>query len=419
MDYKKIEVDGYDLHLLKTTRFKTVTLEINFINAIKKEDITKSSLLTKILSFSCNKYPTKKELQIKKEELYGLSINNSSYRVGNYLNFDFDMSFLEEEFSDKNILDDSLELLREMVYHPLKEGEGFNSNIFNIAKNIQRSIIDSEEENKSAVSMFKMLEKYDGESPVSYRKNGYIEDLDSITSVSLFKYYEELLKTSNVNIFVVGNIDFDEVENKIKKNFYFTKNKLNIDGFLEEKKPRTTYQEIIEKDDTNQAKLSIGCTVNGLTKYENDYVLSIYNLILGGTADSRFFKNIREKHSLCYSISSGSNRIDNFLVLRAGVAKENYKKMFSLIKREMNIMKKELISNSDLESALKYASSGVDSIFDNPNRIINYYYMVAMLGMEPLEVRKKKINEVSKEDINSIAKKITIDTVYLLGGDTK
>ncbi len=417
MEYKKVKLNGFDLHLLKTTRFKTVTVEINFNNIIKKEDVTKSSLLTKILSFSCNKYPTKKLLQIKKEDLYGLTINNSSYRVGNYLSFDFDMTFLESEFSSNTILEESLELLKELVYNPLKEGKGFDKKVFNIAKNIQRSIIDSEEENKTRIATIKMLEAYDEKSPVSYRKNGYIEDLEEITSDNLFEYYENLLTKSKVNIFVVGNIDYTEIEKTIKKKFRFALNDLEESLFLLPKKPRNKVREVVLKEKTNQAKLSIGCTVNDLNNYESDYILSLYNLILGGSADSLFFKNIREKHSLCYSISSSTNRLDNILIIQAGFVKSNYNKMISLIKKEMKAIQKGDITDADLEKEKKYACSSIEDIFDSPNKIINYYYMVAMLGMESLEIRKDKIMKIVKEDIIRVANKVKIDTICLLGGD--
>ena len=47
-----------------------------------------------------------------------------------------------------------------------------------------------------------------------------------------------------------------------------------------------------------------------ISPYERDYVLVLANLILGGGADSKLFKDVREKHSLCYSIHSSINKLD-------------------------------------------------------------------------------------------------------------
>ena len=44
--------------------------------------------------------------------------------------------------------------------------------------------------------------------------------------------------------------------------------------------------------------------LDGLTDFERNYVLPIYGYILGGGPDSRLFKTVREKHSLCYTVSS-------------------------------------------------------------------------------------------------------------------
>ena len=49
MDYEKINMGAYNLHLIKTEKFKTITVEINFREKLIKENITKRNLLKTIL----------------------------------------------------------------------------------------------------------------------------------------------------------------------------------------------------------------------------------------------------------------------------------------------------------------------------------------------------------------------------------
>ena len=45
MKYKKIDFGSYNLHMIKTDRFKATTLELIFCNEIKKEEITITNFL--------------------------------------------------------------------------------------------------------------------------------------------------------------------------------------------------------------------------------------------------------------------------------------------------------------------------------------------------------------------------------------
>ena len=250
--------------------------------------------------------------------------------------------------------------------------------------------------------------------------DGYKEDLEKIDRKNLYEYYKEFINNSSVDIYVVGDINFNEIEELIEKYFTFKDNKklLNNPG-IEEKVHNKKVNEVFEKDETNQAKLSIACTLEGLTEYEKKYSLNIYNLMLGGTADSKFFKNIREKHSLCYYISSNGNKLDNLLIIASGITKDNYKKIIKLINKEMDDMRKGDFSEEDLDKAIKYNVAVLEEIEDKPNQIIASFYAQDKMGTDSIEERLNKVKKVSKEDIMKVANKIHIDSIFLLGGDKK
>ena len=48
--------------------------------------------------------------------------------------------------------------------------------------------------------------------------------------------------------------------------------------------------------------------------YERNYPLTLYNIILGGGEDSKLFRTVREKYSLCYYINSVPLKLDNVLI---------------------------------------------------------------------------------------------------------
>lgn len=417
MQYKKTRLGSYNLHMIKTDRFKTVNVQLIFSDKIKKEAITKRNFLSDMLTYSSAKYPTKKDISIASQDLYAANVYATSYRLGNYYNTDVNIYFLNEKYSEENMTEKSMDFLSELLFNPNVTNNKFDSNSFNVIKNNMRIQIESIKEDTRKYSMIKMLENMDSSMPYSYHGFGYIEDLEKITEENLYEYYKDFIKNSNIEIFVIGDIEFDKIEKIIKEKFKFNVYKKKKDNpTIIHNKIRSRAKTVVEEDDINQSKLTIGCKISGLDNFEKNYVLTLYNIILGGGSESLLFQNVREKNSLCYYISSTSNKVDNLIMISSGIAKENFKKTLSLIKKEMKNIEKGNFDDELINRAKIKYNSILDEIYDYPNQIISAYYASEVLGVDFPDVRKKKIMEVTKEDIMKISKKIKIDTIYLLGG---
>ena len=81
-------------------------------------------------------------------------------------------------------------------------------------------------------------------------------------------------------------------------------------------------------------------------------------------------------------------------------------------------MRKGNFSDDDIKVAKEYYLTALDEVEDNPNRIMDNYYMMELLGTDDLDLKRKNIMKVSKNDIMKVAKKIKMDTVFLLEGDS-
>ena len=49
MNYEQIDMNSYRLHIIKTTNFKTITVEVNFRREAKKDEVTIRNLLKTVL----------------------------------------------------------------------------------------------------------------------------------------------------------------------------------------------------------------------------------------------------------------------------------------------------------------------------------------------------------------------------------
>ena len=83
--------------------------------------------------------------------------------------------------------------------------------------------------------------------------------------------------------------------------------------------------------DITQGKLVLGYTLGISPKDEDYYNFVTYVNILGGGAFSKLFANVREKHSLCYSIASTLQKVKGTMMITAGIEPENKQKTINSI----------------------------------------------------------------------------------------
>ena len=417
MEYLKKNLGSYNLHLIKNKKFKSVMIKVYFREPIKKENITIRNFLTTMLTFSSKNYPTKRQMFLKTQDLYSCNISSSDSRLGNYLNTCFKLSVLRDDYTEEGNLEKAIEFLSEVIYQPNVEENKFEEKSFDIVMNQACLALSSIKENAASYSLIRMLENMDKDSPISYRSFGYLEDLKDITREKLYNYYQEMLKNDDIDIFVIGDIDFEEIDPIIRKYFKqktYKKTKANF--LISAKKAPLKKKIITEENDSTQSKLAIGCRINNLTDYERNYPLTLYNIILGGGADSKLFSEVREKNSLCYYIGSTANKLDHLLLIRAGISREDFTKAVKLIEKQMKSMVKGNFTEENIEKAKELYQTAIDEIGESQDEIISSYYMIELLGVDDIETKAKKMKEVQKKDIVKVAKKVKIDTVYMLEG---
>lgn len=417
MEYIKKDLGAYNLHLINTNKFKSITVKVIFREPIIKEDITIRNVLCDLFMSSSKNYPSKRDLVIKAQDLYGASFNVKNGKQGNYVNTEFTMSMLNDKYTEVGNYEEGIKFLLDILFNPDVEESSFKKDKIDIIKNIATNAIKSAKDHPSSYALSRMAEEFDSSSVVSYNMLGYLDDLDNVNGENLYQYYLNMLNTNLVDVFVIGNIDIEE-------NVSLFKSLMKIDVFKKEKittvvdskKVRSKLNIVKEENNTSQSNLAIGYVINDIDAYERNYALTLFNVIFGGGFDSKLFKNVREKHSLCYYISSVANKLDNMLVVRAGIDANNFDKTISLIEENFKEMIKGDFTDEDINVAKETYLTALDEVLENPNYIINDYFMKLILDTDDIDTKRKKIMDVTKEELIAVAKKIKIDTVYLLEG---
>ena len=417
---------GIKLHKINTNKFKTNLISIFLSIPLTRENVTKNALLSSVLRRGCQKYKTQEEISRKLEEMYGAGFNCGLDKLGKNHVLKFYIESINDEFlpqDGENMLKKSIEILSEIVFNPLTENNGFNEEYINQEKENVKQIIEGKKDNKARYALFRCVEEMYKDKPEGLYKYGYVEDLDNIDSQNLYEYYKELINTCKIDIFVSGKLENINIENLIEQDKNLSRLKEREAEYSinkpEEKKSIQEARNIEEKMDVTQGKIVIGYDVEAKKEeIENKkfrYIGMLYNAILGGTATSKLFQNVREKASLAYTTSSSFSYYTGNIFVNAGIEIDNFEKAINIIKEQIESMKNGDFSEEDIENAKKTIVSNIAGISDEQDTEIIYF-----LGQElcnssvSLEEYAEFIQSVNKNEIEDFAQKIKVNTVYFL-----
>lgn len=423
MSYTTKEIkEGVKLHVIETNKFKTNLMAIFITLPLNRENITFDSVIPAVLKRGTANLNTQEEISKRLENMYGASFDCGIEKIGDNHILKFYLESLNDNFipeNKENIVKASLDLLFDLVLNPLIVNGKFKEEYVESEKNNIKLLIESKIDNKAQYALNRCIEEMYKDKPYGLYKYGYIEDLDNINAQNLYDYYTKLINQSKIDIFVSGELKKDKVLELVKNNKNIEKlqereAKYIINNEQTEQKDEISEKIVEEKLDVAQGKLVIGLDI-GLNDYNSKFKVSIYNVILGESATSKLFQNVREKASLAYTAGSNYVRQKNNIYIRCGIEIGNFDKALKIIKEQLLDMKKGNFTEEDLINAKKYMISGLQSAQDEQDSEVTYYIGQELSGkLTTFEEYISEINKVTLDDIKEVGNNININTIYFL-----
>ncbi len=411
---------GIKFHTLNTDKFKTNLFAIFLTTKLNRENVTKNALISMLLRRGSMTMKSQEEISKKMEDLYGASFDCGLDKTGDNQVLKFYIEGINDKYlpeHNENILKTVIESLLDIVFNPYIENEGFKKDYFEQEKNNVKQRIEGKIDNKARYALERCIEEMYKNEPYGLYKFGYEEDLDKINEKDLYKYYKELINSCKIDIFLSGDLN-NNVEKIIEENENIKK--------LQEREPDFEMPKIPEKDegiqenvvtesmDVSQGKLVIGLNVN-INNDEEKYWTLMYNSILGGSANSKLFQNVREKAHLAYVASSSYYRFKSIIFINSGIEISNYDKALEVIKEQIEEMKQGKFTEEEIENSKKGIIAAINTIDDEQDTGITYYFGQELSGSNVSEEDYiKKIENINKDNILDIANKVQINTIYFL-----
>lgn len=236
--------------------------------------------------------------------------------------------------------------------------------------------------------------------------------LDNIDRAVLMEYMRSEYTRDSIVIAIAGNFD----EESICQLF---EGKLSV---LKQAKAKKEHQILpyqpgykVKIKDIEQTHISLA--TKGVSLEDDQYyALNLLSNIMGGSMSSRLFQNIREEKGLAYSVYSVASSFSNngYFNIYAGVSHEKIADAIAGIKEELEILKKEGVTEEELSTAKEQLKSSY--IFGQENvtgRMFSIGKNMAITGKihTPEEVIER-FNRVTMDDMRRAADTICDMSVY-------
>ncbi len=411
--------NGVKLLCVNSDKFKTNCIKVDFYLPIG-ELLAAQNVLTSLMGHTSAKYDTFTAFNSKVESLYGADFDTGIATIGERVRIRFSVEIPDDRFSldGNSISEETVDFLVDIIKNPhCKNGE-FDKTATEREVRFTLENIEAEKNDKRSYAVSRLRQLMCQDEPYGIDREKLEEDVRGLDGKKLYDAYENMLKSSTIVITACGGLD----ENMLEKKFTELVNSIperepkDIETiFIKEAKEIRYFK---DEMDVNQAKLVIGLR-SGMEDDNDDYfAFRVMTDIFGGGPYSRLFLNVREKMSLCYYCGARLLREKGIIFIQSGIEEENYEKALNEIFNQIDVMKKGEFTDEDFNSSIIALSDAFKGVEDSPVAVCTFYSSQVfddeiVSGKEYAE----KISAVTREQVTACAKRVTIDSVYLLAGE--
>ena len=248
-------------------------------------------------------------------------------------------------------------------------------------------------------------------NPLGWLTTGSRQSVSAIKREDFLDYTKRFYQGSDMVLAVAGKVDQKQVEELASKYFScFSKGKK--EKFIEFKNGQNKPKVKIDFKKTDQAHLYFGYPAFSFLDKDKT-VLEVLSAILGGGMSSRLFIQVRERRGLAYYVSSVTDLFHEtgLIAARAGLNLGKIEEAILVIKEEFEKLKSGDVKEEELKKAKDFIKGRVALHLENSRSVANRYAEKELLEgkIETPEEFFAKIEKVSLEDIQKVAKRLFID----------
>ena len=394
---------GVWLRTVHTHKFKSSYLSLTLMTPLSAGTASANALIPAVLRRGTAAHPDLESLSAALDELYGGAIEPIVRKKGETQCVGFAASFLDDAYA--------LEGEPVLMFYP-DYVAGERSNL------VDRIRAQVNDKRYYALSRLTQL-MCEGEA-FGVDKLGDEGRAAALTPRKLWKRYQELLSTAEIELYYCGSAAPDRVAEALSAALSgLPRSEERLEADCEVRlhagaEPRLEE----ERMDVTQGKLALGFRTGGITCWEEDYpALVMCNAVFGATPLSKLFLNVREKRSLCYYASSNLEKMKGLLLVSSGIEFGQYQQARDEILAQLEAVRRGEMEDWELEGARRTLIGGHRSTLDDQSRLEEFWLGQTAAGLDTgIEELVEGLKAVTREQVAAAAQKLELDTVYFLNG---
>jgi predicted Zn-dependent peptidase len=316
--------------------------------------------------------------------------------------------FTAEEFTCylvkvlKENLNESLEILSDMVLFPVLEEEEINK---------ERTVIMEEIKMYHDLPQYYVLEILDSllwaDHPLGSTLTGTSESVSAIGRKELSSYRDRFYNAPNIVIALCGAFDLDSVVKSAKNIFVQKQGVEKIIPLAANEGSRSPKLKGVSKP-TEQSHLALGFRSYD-RKDPRRHILDVLHVVMGANMSSRLFQEVREKRGLAYSIGTAIKRFKDSgaFTVHAGVDNKKVDECVKVVAEEFDKIK-DGPTESELRRAKDFYLGQVIMALEDVSEHMLFMGegIVTLDKVMTLKEKRKAIESISASDVKRVAKDI-------------
>ncbi|MDO8573853.1 MAG: pitrilysin family protein [Candidatus Daviesbacteria bacterium] len=255
-----------------------------------------------------------------------------------------------------------------------------------------------------------------GNQPLGWDIGGKEETVVSLTKEDFVSYMDSLYSPENMVLVYVGKLPQD-IENLAEE--YFLKlpkrSKFQFKPYKKAKQLKSKVNVFYKA--TDQANLVLG--VEGFSRYDSKrYIAKVLATLLGESMSSRLFIQVRERRGLAYNVgaNSGNYKDTGAFTIYGGLKLEKVYEGLEVMLAELELLVSEKVTDGELKKTKEMLRGRIALQSESTNFLAEYFGTNFALDkkIETFEEILQKIDKVTKEDLQSLAKELFVKNKYNL-----
>jgi len=391
---------------ISTTQFKTNLIVLRFFSPIEEATTAAHALLPDMLLSGTTRYPTRRTLQNALERLFDTRIRTSVMRLGTKRVTQFSVEYLDDSVAPFSVAQEAISLLADVIYSPhLIDGQ-FDPLVVEREQRLMIEELEASEENKNYIANKAFKE-------VLFAGEDYLIDVDGslaqaalINRTLLKQVYDELLRSPGLMV-SVGASD----PTPYLSVFHGKRERLTLVDRQTTSRIGSQYVSAVSR--FLQASVMIGYRTPICFDDPLYYPMILADSILGGSQSSLLFEQVREVHSLAYSVYSTYQGAKGVMVIHAGVDHAQVRKATQLMLEQVTRLQTGTFSMSFFDNAKRLWLQEVETVYDtNTGTALKVIHDWALGRDVSKHDSMQQMQQVTKADVMKAAMTLVLDTVY-------